>query len=181
MTRHASAALVRVADALSLAAAALGVACLAALLAVMLFEVVARYGFGAPTVWGGDLGAMLTGALFLLGGAQTLREGGHVRIDVLSSRLPARVERGFGLAFDVALLLPTLGLLTWSAGRHALRAFQRGEIDLAMAWQIPVWPFQALITAALALLTLQVLAERSRPRPEADRPGSASAPVPPPV
>jgi len=164
VTRPSSATFVRVADALSRAAASMGVACLFALLGVMLFEVVARYGFGAPTVWGGDLGAMLTGTLFLLGGAQTLREGGHVRIDVLSSRLPARVERGFGLAFDLLLLLPTLALLTWSAGRHAWRAYGRGEIDLAMAWQVPVWPLQALITATLALLTLQVLAERLRPR-----------------
>lgn len=178
MTHPAPAVIVRVADGLSLAAAGLGVACLFALLGVMLFEVVARYGFAAPTVWGGDLGAMLTGALFLLGGARTLREGGHVRIDVLSGRLPARVERGFGLAFDLLLLLPTLGLLTWSAGRHALRAYGRGEIDLAMAWQVPVWPFQALVTATLALLTLQVVAERLRPRTAA---AAATVPLPPPA
>jgi TRAP-type mannitol/chloroaromatic compound transport system permease small subunit len=176
VTRSARAAVVRVADALSWAAATLGVACLFALLGVMLFEVVARYGFGAPTVWGGDLGAMLTGALFLLGGARTLREGGHVRVDVLSGRLPVPVQRWFGLAFDLALLLPTLGLLTWSAGRHALRAYGRGEVDLASAWHVPVWPFQALITATLALLTLQVLAERLRSRPV---PADAS-PSPPP-
>lgn len=167
---------VRVADALSLAAASLGVACLFALLAVMLFEVVARYGFGAPTVWGSDLGAMLTGALFLLGGARTLRDGGHVRIDALSRRLPAAVERGFGLAFDALLLLPTLGLLAYAAGRRAARAFARGEVDLAMAWQVPVWPFQALVCAALALLMLQVLAERLRPAA-----GPAGDAPPPPV
>jgi TRAP-type mannitol/chloroaromatic compound transport system permease small subunit len=157
-----AAALVRVVDGLSLAAAGLGVACLSALLGIMLFEVVARYGFGAPTVWGGDLGATLTAALFLLGGARTLRDGGHVRIDVLSRRLPAVVERGFGVAFELLLLLPTLGLLSWAAGRRAVRAYARGEVDLATAWHVPVWPLYTLIAATLALLALQVVAERLR-------------------
>ena len=168
-------ALVRLADALSSATAALGVAALFALLAVMLFEVVARYGFGAPTVWGSDLAAMLTGALFLLGGARTLREGGHVRIDVLSSRLPAPVRRTIGAAFDLLLLLPTLGVLVHAAGRHTARAYARGEVDLAMAWRVPVWPAGALVTATLAVLALQVVAERLRPA------GPAPAAAPPPL
>ncbi len=175
MTNPVSAAVVRVADALSVAAAGLGVACLFALLGIMLFEVLARYGFGAPTIWGGDLVATLTGALFLLGGARTLREGGHVRIDVVSRQLPAAVERGLGLAFELLLLLPTLGLLAWAAGRRAVRAFARGEVDLATAWHVPVWPFYALVAATLALLALQVVAERLRPPGKA----AAHAPLPP--
>lgn len=40
------------------------------LIASMLYEVVARYGFGAPTEWAFDIAYMSTGVLFVLGAAQ---------------------------------------------------------------------------------------------------------------
>ena len=64
------------------------------LIASMLYEVVARYVFGAPTLWAFDIAYMSTGALFVLGAAQALRQDAHVRIDVLSSRFPPRVRGG---------------------------------------------------------------------------------------
>ena len=60
------------------------------LIASMLYEVAARYVFGAPTLWAFDIAYMSTGALFVLGAAQALRQDAHVRIDVLSARFPAR-------------------------------------------------------------------------------------------
>ncbi|MGH8723124.1 MAG: TRAP transporter small permease subunit, partial [Burkholderiales bacterium] len=56
----------------------------------MVYEVVARYFFRAPTVWAQDLSYMLYGALFMLGGAYTLRHGGHIRTDFLYNKLGVR-------------------------------------------------------------------------------------------
>lgn len=63
------------------------------LIASMLYEVVARYALGAPTLWAFDIAYMATGVLFVLGAAQALREDAHVRIDFLSSRLPGAAAR----------------------------------------------------------------------------------------
>ena len=49
------------------------------LVASMIYEVVARYFFGAPTIWAFDISYMATGVLFVLGAAYTLKEDGHVR------------------------------------------------------------------------------------------------------
>ncbi len=44
------------------------------LIVSMLYEVLARYVFGAPTEWAFDIAYMSTGILFVLGAAQALRE-----------------------------------------------------------------------------------------------------------
>jgi hypothetical protein len=49
-----------------------------------------------------------------------------------------------------------------AAWRRTVRAVQRQEIDLGMAWQVPVWPAYALIAVGLGLLALQVMAEAAR-------------------
>lgn len=151
-----------VADRLGAVAAALGAVALVALLAVMLFEVVARYGFDRPTVWGGDLATMLNGSLWLLGAALALREGRHIRIDFLASRLPTRLRSVVDAIFYACLLLPVLALLSSIAWARTVRAFSRGEIDLAMAWKVPIWPFYAVIALALTVVALQVAAEMGR-------------------
>lgn len=154
--------MLRLIDAAAHGAARLGMAAVAVLLAVTLTEVVARYGFAAPTVWGSDLATMVNAAIFLAGAAWTLREGGHVRIDFLSARLPARLQNAIAAAFHLLVLAPVLALIARAAWRSAASAWRSGEVDLAMAWKVPVWPMRALVAACLTLLLLQVLAEAAR-------------------
>ena len=40
------------------------------------YEVVARYAFGAPTIWAYDMTFMLYGAFFMLGASYTLQKKG---------------------------------------------------------------------------------------------------------
>jgi len=46
------------------------------------YEVFARYLFAAPTIWAFELGYILMGLHFMLGGAMTLKMKQHVRIDL---------------------------------------------------------------------------------------------------
>lgn len=132
------------------------------LVGAMLWEVVARYVFDAPTIWAFDIAYMSTGALFILGAAQTLREDGHVRIDVLSSRMPPRLRAGIdGVAF-LLLLAPIFGWLAAIAGSHALRAWRSGEVETVSPWAPLMWPFYLLLAAGLAALAAQLAAEGIR-------------------
>src|SRR5918997_6034844 len=47
----------------------------------LVYEVVARYLFNAPTTWAYDMTYMLYGAFFMLGAAYTLLKQGHIRTD----------------------------------------------------------------------------------------------------
>jgi TRAP-type mannitol/chloroaromatic compound transport system permease small subunit len=47
----------------------------------LVYEVVARYAFNAPTEWAYDMTYMLYGSFFMLGAAFTLQRKGHIRTD----------------------------------------------------------------------------------------------------
>jgi len=59
---------------------------------VYYYEVLARHVFNSPTNWAHESMFLLFGMQYLVAGAFTLREDGHVRVDVLYSRLPKRAR-----------------------------------------------------------------------------------------
>lgn len=143
-----------------------GVGIFAAMLLVPLvlattWEVVARYAFGAPTIWAYEVGYSLTGAHFLLALAYTLRQGEHIRIDVLSAALSPATRRAID-ALVYALVLPILVWITWTLWGYASTGYLRGETSGQSALNLPVWPFRAVFCLAFATLFLQVLCELAK-------------------
>lgn len=123
------------------------------------YDVFARYVLLEPTIWAFELGYSLTGAHFLLGAAITLQRGGHVRIDLIYARLPARWRAAIDLVFYLCFLMPFLVLLTDALSDYALRALESGERTGQSAWNPPIWPLRAIIASSFAVLALQVVAE----------------------
>ena len=143
--------------ALSRLAGRVGMAAVLLLLVLMLFEVVARYGFNAPTVWGSELATSFSAAVFLLGWAPTLMRRGHIGIDIVSSRLPARWQAVVEGVLLLGLVAPMLGCLAFAAWQEMTRAYASGEVDLASAWQVPVWPMRLLVAISLGLFLAQAI------------------------
>ena len=50
---------------------------------LLLVEVIRRYVFNSPSVWGGELAQLLFGAYAILSGGVVLRENGHVNVDII--------------------------------------------------------------------------------------------------
>lgn len=123
------------------------------------YEVFARYLFGAPTIWAFELGYTLMGVHFLLGGALTLKERAHVRIDLIYARLGPKTQASIDLVLYASLTVPALGLLNERLARYAWQAWLSGESTGQSAWNPPLWPLRFVITASFLLLLLQVLAE----------------------
>jgi len=123
------------------------------------YEVLVRYVLGAPTIWAFELGYTLMGIHFLLGGALTLKERAHVRIDLIYAQLSEKVRAWIDLLLYGLLIVPALFLLTERLGEFAWNAFLSGEQTGQSAWNPPIWPLRFLITASFALLLLQVVAE----------------------
>ncbi|MBM3648701.1 MAG: TRAP transporter small permease subunit [Alphaproteobacteria bacterium] len=149
-------------DAVGWALAVLAMAQVVVIIAVQIYEVIARYVFNAPTLWGSDIAYMTNGTLFLLGAAYTLRMGAHIRIDFLATRLPLRVQHAINLLFYAALFLPLLWYVGSASANKAWRAYLKGELESMSAWEPLVWPFYTGITVGLAGLGLQVLSEALR-------------------
>ena len=123
------------------------------------WEVFARYVFGAPTIWAFELGYMLMGVHFLMGGALTLKMRQHVRIDLIYATLSPKRRALIDLTGYTLLALPALVLISQRFFDYTLDAYQSGELSGQSAWNPPIWPFRAIILASLVLLALQVFAE----------------------
>ncbi|MEX0759265.1 MAG: TRAP transporter small permease [Tistlia sp.] len=149
-------------DGISKALLRVAVLLLVALIGVTTYEVVSRYAFSAPTVWGFDVIYLLNGALLALGVSHALLANEHVRIDVLSSRLPKGLQRGVGAAFYILLFLPAVGLLTQVAIEATWHAYATADRVLSSAWRPYKWPFFLPLAIGLAALWLQSLAETLR-------------------
>lgn len=168
-------------DRVSFAAAAAAMVMILGLIASMVYEVGARYVFGAPTIWSYDVSYMLNGSLFILAAALTLAKNNHVRIDFLSSRLSSRSQHTVNLVFYVALFLPALGFATWSSIGAAWGTLISGEVEAVSPWAPVIWPFNSAIAIGFSAFWLQALAETARHAigisdPDAVRATSASLP-----
>ena len=85
-------ALVRLIERLSGGFGIVAAAIVAPLVIATVYEVFARYLFNAPTIWAYEIAYMAMGTNFLLGAAYTLRERGHIRIDLVYARFSPRVR-----------------------------------------------------------------------------------------
>ena len=146
-------------DAISEILASAGRIVIFTLIIAMLYEVVARYVFGAPTLWAFDISYMLNGSIFLLGAAYALRSDVHVRIDFLSQRLPMRFQQLLnGLVF-LLIMTPIFAIFAFIAGEKAFKAFITSEVESVSPWAPLMWPFYTVIAIGLAALALQFVAE----------------------
>lgn len=133
-----------------------------ALVVVTMYEVAARYIYNAPTIWSFDITFMLHGVLFMVSGGYALQKSAHVRIDVLSTRFPIRVQHAVNFLAYVFLLLPGLGIAADATLRRTLSSFATNEVELVSAWGPYVWPFFTGLSIGLVVLWLQAFVEATR-------------------
>ncbi|MGN6389084.1 MAG: TRAP transporter small permease subunit [Burkholderiaceae bacterium] len=117
-----------------------------------------RYAFNTSNNAWLEIQWYLYAAVFLLGASYTLRRNEHVRIDVVSGKLPQRVQAWidvFGFAF---FLLPMTLIILYYAVPYALLSIESGEMS-TNAGGLIVWPAKVLIPIGFLLLTLQGVSE----------------------
>lgn len=100
----------------------------------------------------------LFGAVFLLAAAYVLQRNGHVRIDVISSRLTERARQWIDLVCHILMLLPLVLVMIWLSWPFFLESYQEQEIS-ANAGGLVVWPAKLFVLLGFALLLLQAISE----------------------
>ncbi len=176
MTESRLQAVLRRLDMIGTALGHVAMAMILLLIGAMIYEVIARKFFNAPSMWAITTSYMFNGTLFLIGAAFTLRLNQHVRIDFLSSRLPVRLQHAVNLLFYVLILLPALSSTAWFAVGKAWKAYVRGTLETMSAWEPVIWPFLTGISIGLASFVLQILIEAARHGIGIYDPRSVSAP-----
>ena len=64
---------------------------------IVVFEVVARYAFDAPTIWAYDSSLFLFGYVAALGGAYAQQKRAHINVDILYLTVSPKVKNIFKL------------------------------------------------------------------------------------
>jgi len=156
-------------DRLALALGRAAAWCFAAIVLVMVYEVVARYAFGAPTRWALEVSIALASVGFVLGGAFCMAEGTHMRIDLLTERRPQLARLSHWLGGIAGTIY--LGGLVHAAWRMSERAIWRfsldGSWDLERSGSTLNSPLPAFLKGLLlvgAALFLAVVVSRLIPR-----------------
>lgn len=125
----------------------------------MMYEVVSRRVFSAPTLWAYDVAYMVNGVGFLFAAGYTLRKNAHIRIDFFSTRLPRRHQDWVNAVVYLFLVLPALGFFVIGAYGEWLEAFLTDKLDPASPWKPLLWPLFAGLLIGFAALFLQASAE----------------------
>ncbi len=150
--------LLHAADRLSMAVGKAFAWLIVVLMLLVVAEVFKRYALNAPTAWIFDASNMIYGTLFMMGGAYTLCQDGHVRGDFFYGSAKPRTQAALDLVLYVLFFIPGVIALTWAGWTYAADSFAIRE-QTFNADPLPLYPFKAVIPLAGLIVLLQGLAE----------------------
>ncbi|MCV2886763.1 TRAP transporter small permease subunit [Ruegeria aquimaris] len=130
------------------------------LMVLAVVSVGGRNAFNAPLPGYVDWIEQAMPLIAFMGIAYVQRDGTHIRMDLLVSRLSGRTLWFFELV-SVLLILMLMVLLVWGSWAHFLRAFDMSaplwSRDSSIDIGIPLWPAKLLAPVAFSVLCLRLL------------------------
>jgi TRAP-type mannitol/chloroaromatic compound transport system permease small subunit len=132
---------------------------IALLMIVVCAEVVKRYFLNMPSAWVFDVTAMMYGACFIMCGAYTLAQDGHVRGDFLYSSMKPRLQAGLDLVLYLLFFCPGILSMIFAGWDFARESWMIREHTMTSSEGPPLYQFKTLIPIAGALVFLQGMAE----------------------
>ena len=122
------------------------------------YDVFMRYVFNEPTIWSFTLSYMLGGSLTMIGFAYVLCHRGHVSVDLIYSKFPAKLKLIIDVVFTAVFFLPLFFMLSKVSVKHAYWSVSVNEIATESVWYPVIWPFKIAVALGFCLLFLQGVA-----------------------
>jgi TRAP-type C4-dicarboxylate transport system permease small subunit len=138
----------------SVAALLAGFATLAIVLLIS-YDVFMRYFFDRPQLFVDEVASFLEVLVIFAGAAYTFRAGGHVRVDLITGRVPP-AARAWLRVLTLALGIVFLAVVIWVTTQSGLTAWRFGRVSAVMLY--PLWLPMFFIPAGLVLMALAMLA-----------------------
>lgn len=124
--------------------------------ALVVYEIVRRFVFNAPTIWANEATVYLSALGYLLGGAYSHYYKAHVRVDILYVKCSLRT-RAFLDVITFFFTCAYLGSLIWIGSVYAWESVKVLE-KTGSPWNPPVYPLKIAIPLGATLLLLQSIA-----------------------
>jgi TRAP-type mannitol/chloroaromatic compound transport system permease small subunit len=129
---------------------------------VILFEVVMRDFFSAPTFWGYEVTLAFGAALYAIGYSYAESKHSHVRVDVFYVHMSPRGRAIADALGGFIFFLPAVGLVAFFAYDKMMWSWGVWEKSIEGYWYPPWYPLRTVIFIGWAMLLLQGLAHLSR-------------------
>jgi TRAP-type mannitol/chloroaromatic compound transport system permease small subunit len=129
------------------------------LMLAMVYEVVARYAFGRPTIWAYDVAWMTYGGMFMLCVAYTLYCRGHIRTDFFYNLWSPRVQGLVDGVLHICIFFPAMIFFFWAQATMAGESWRIGERSFYSPWQPVIYPLKMILAVSVILVLLQGVAE----------------------
>ncbi len=124
--------------------------------------VVLRYLFDIGTIATQEVVVYMHGASFMLGLAYALKQGAHVRVDVLANRMSSRLRIWIDLFGHLLFLLPLCGCIIWFSWDYVAAAWRVREGSPEVGGLPGIYLLKTLLPLSATLLALQGVAEIAR-------------------
>lgn len=111
--------------------------------------------FFLPSLWTVEMAQFVMVAYFTLGGAFTLKEGDHVRMDLVYGRWGVRQRAGADL-FTSVVLIVFLVMLQIGGISSLIYAIEFGEKSFS-AWAPRMWPVKVVLNIGIFFTLLQAI------------------------
>jgi TRAP-type mannitol/chloroaromatic compound transport system permease small subunit len=128
------------------------------LTAVVIYEVIMRYVFDAPTIWGFELTTFLYGIHYMLGLAYTQVYGGHVKVDVITTRFSSKTQATINIFTSLVIFMPVMTALTIWSFKYAIASTELLERN-STSWAPPIYPFKLIMAISFLFLLLQGISD----------------------
>ena len=125
----------------------------------MVYEVLARKLFLAPTVWAYDMSRFLYGALFMLGASYALSKGLHIRADFLYRDFKIKTQGIVDTTLYVLFYFPGLLFFFYMTTGFVAESIMRSEKGMDTAWMPYLWPIKSCLWFGILFLLIQGISE----------------------
>jgi TRAP-type C4-dicarboxylate transport system permease small subunit len=122
-------------------------------------DVLLRYLLNQPLLGVDEIAGFLQVLVVFWGCAYTFQQGGHIRVDLVTSHLPGPV-RAWLRVVTLLLGLVLLGVVCWVTTESMLTAYRYHRVSVVMLFAL--WPAMLLIPTGLALMGVVMLATLAR-------------------
>lgn len=125
----------------------------------MVYEVIARYAFLAPTMWAYDMSRFMYGAMFMLGAGYALSKGVHIRADFIYRTWSERTQGMIDSVLYIVFYFPGMIVFLYMATDFAWTSLSRGERGMDTAWMPLMGPIKAALPVGIVFLIIQGVSE----------------------
>ena len=125
----------------------------------MVYEVLARKLFLAPTIWAYDISRFLYGALFMLGAGYALSKGVHIRADFLYRNFKVKTQGVVDFTLYLLFYFPGLLVFLYMTTGFLQESIMRGERGMDTTWMPYMWPIKTCLWLGIVFLLVLGVSE----------------------